>query len=255
MRIDSDEKGLKPASPDDRSKTGITSWVIRVGLAIMGIAVGVLVLALAHSPFGKAAEIILNNLFALNTVQTMWYITRASGLVAYILLWLSTAWGLAVSSKIFDQLLHRTFTYDFHQYLSLFAIGFTFLHMIVLLFDGFMPYSIPQILFPFISPYRPFWIGVGVIALYVMLLVTITFYVRSRIGMKTFRVIHFASLVGYLGALAHSIFSGSDTSLWSVQLLYTGTFLVVVFLTSYWLIMQAFKKWQVNRRTQSSLRD
>ena len=237
-------------TPDTkRVKSGLT-WLGKLATATIFISAAAGILVIDHTPVGNAAGNILKNLFALNTVQTMWYITRASGLVAYILLWLSTAWGLAVSSKIFDQLLHRTFTYDFHQYLSLFAIGFTFLHIIVLLFDGFMPYSILQILLPFISPYRPFWVGVGVISLYVMLLVTITFYIRSKIGMKTFRAIHITSLIGFLGAWAHSVFSGSDTSLWSVEILYLGTFLVVVFLTAYWLIMQAFKKSQLSRKSR-----
>jgi predicted ferric reductase len=244
------QRGLRS---EPGKKSGIAVWIITSILGIIAIAAIGVIIAVARSPLGPAIRPLFNYMFALNTVQTMWYITRASGLVAYILLWFSTAWGLAVSSKIFDQLLHRTFTYDFHQYLSLFAIGFTFLHMIVLLFDGFMPYSIPQILLPFLSAYRPLWIGIGVIALYVMLLVTVTFYMRSRIGMKAFRAIHMASLVGYLGALAHSVFSGSDTSLWSVQLLYAGTFLIVVFLTTYWLIMLAFKKRQVFRGARTPI--
>ena len=232
-------------SKRDRPKIGIEPWGVSLILGILGVVI----LLVASSPLGKSIGDALNALFALNSVQTMWYITRASGLVAYLLLWLSTAWGLAVSSKILDQLLHRTFTYDFHQYLSLFAIGFTFLHILVLLFDGFMPYSVPQILLPFISPYRPFWVGIGVIGLYLMLLVTITFYIRGRIGMGAFRVIHFLSLVAYLGAAIHSVFSGSDTSLWSVQLLYVSTFLVVVFLTAHWLIRMALKKVWLPRRT------
>ena len=229
------------------SKDKIEPWGVRLILTILGATGIVVVLLIVQSPLGKAIGMAVNALFALNSVQTMWYITRASGMIAYLLLWLSTAWGLAVSSKILDQLLHRTFTYDFHQYLSLYALGFTFLHILVLLFDGFMPYSVPQILLPFISPYRPVWVGFGVISLYVLLLVTITFYLRKRIGMGAFRAIHILSLVGYLGALAHSIFSGSDTSLWSVQLVYIGTFLVTVFLTVHWLLTKAIKKAPVSR--------
>lgn len=240
----------KPSrSKRDQPKIGIEPWGVSLILGILGVTAVTSILLVASSPLGTSIGNALNALFALNSVQTMWYITRASGMVAYLLLWLSTAWGLAVSTKILDRLLHRTFTYDFHQYLSLFAIGFTFLHILVLLFDGFMPYSIPQILLPFISPYRPFWVGMGVIGLYLMLLVTITFYMRSRIGMGAFRVIHFLSLVAYLGAAIHSVFSGSDTSLLSVQLLYLSTFLIVLFLTAYWLIMLALKKVWSPKRT------
>ncbi len=53
--------------------------------------------------------------------------------------------------------------------------------------------------------------------------------------MKAFRVIHVFSLLAYLGVLVHSVMSGSDSSLTSVLLLYAGTFLVTVFLMTYWI--------------------
>jgi predicted ferric reductase len=210
-------------------------------------ALAMLVLGLAgaaylRSPAGSQAAVFLNWLFAANSVQAMWYITRASGLIAYVLIWLSMVWGLGVASKIFDTLLHGTFTYDFHQYISLLAVGFTLLHMGVLLFDGYMPYSVWQILIPFISPYRPLWIGIGVIGFYLMALVTVTFYIRTKIGMKAFRTIHVFSLVSYFAITLHSFMSGSDSSLPSVMVLYVVTFLITMFLIVYWLIMAAQKK-------------
>ena len=209
--------------------------------ALLLLGAGLVGAAYLHSPAGSRMATYLNWLFAANTVQTMWYITRASGLVAYVLIWLSMVWGLGVSSKIFDLLLHGTFTYDFHQYISLLAIGFTLLHVGVLLFDGYMPYSLWQILVPFISPYRPFWIGIGIIGFYLMLLVTVTFYIRTRIGMKAFRTIHVFSLVSYFAITLHSFMSGSDSSLPSVMLLYIVTFLITLFLIIYWLITLAQK--------------
>jgi predicted ferric reductase len=179
---------------------------------------------------------IINNLFALNSVQIWWYITRAAGLIAYLLLWLSTAWGLGVSSRIFDPLLQRNYTYDFHQFISLLAIGFLGLHLTVLLLDHYLPFSIAQVLIPFTSTYRTLWVGIGGIAFYLTLLVTVTFYMRRRIGVRAFRIIHVFSLVAFVGAALHGFFSGTDTSLWSVKTMYEVTFLSVVFLTSYWLI-------------------
>jgi sulfoxide reductase heme-binding subunit YedZ len=109
------------------------------------------------------------------------------------------------------------------------------------MFDQYLPYSVAQILVPFISPYRPVWVGIGVIGLYITLLVTVTFYLRGRIGMKAFRYIHMTSLLGYLGVLVHSIMSGTDSSLTSVLLLYVSTFLVTVFLMTYWIFLSVQK--------------
>ena len=223
---------------NDRSFYTILFWLMG-GVLLTGGAI--LTSILVQTPLGQPVTAFLKQAFALNSVQTMWYITRAAGLTGYLLLWLSVVWGLAVSSKILDSLLHRTFIYDFHQFISLLAIGFIVLHILVLLFDSYLPYSLAQILVPFLSPYRPLWVGVGILAFYLVLLVTVTFYLRGRIGMSAFRAIHTLSLVAYLGTVIHSFFAGTDSSLIMVMLLYASTFLVVVFLLAYWLVMLGLK--------------
>jgi predicted ferric reductase len=190
---------------------------------------------------------VLNGLFSLDSVQLWWYVTRSAGIIAYLLLWFSTAWGLAVPSKLLDPLLDRTFTFDFHQFISLLSIGFMVLHILVLTLDRYLPYSAWQILIPFLSPYRPLWVGIGVIAFYLILLVTVTFYLRSRIGMRAFRAIHILSLAGYLGATLHGLYAGTDSVLPVMQLLYQGTGLVIIFLTVYWLFLKLTQKREARR--------
>ena len=240
---------------NSKDQAGFFLWVA-IGVLGAGLLffIGLMVFLIVKTPLGPLLGSSLNQLFAINSVQLMWYITRAAGMTAYILLWLSTAWGLAVSSKIFDDLLHRSFTYDFHQFLSLLAIGFIILHIAVLTADRYLPYTIAQILVPFLSPYRPLWVGIGVLGFYLTLLVTITFYIRQWIGARTFRVIHGLSLVAYLGATVHAFFSGTDSSLLATQWLYAGTFLVTVFLTSYWLIVLLQKKFHVKGHANQTLK-
>ena len=66
-------------------------------------ALALLVLGLAGAAYlqssaGSHVAVFLTWLFSANSVQTMWYITRASGLIAYVLLWFSMVWGLGVAS-------------------------------------------------------------------------------------------------------------------------------------------------------------
>jgi predicted ferric reductase len=143
------------------------------------------------------------------------------------------------------------FTYDFHEFISLLAVAFTLVHILVLTVDRFLPYSIVQILVPFLSPYRPFWVGIGVISFYITLLVTVTFYVRNRIGTRAFRVIHILSLLGYLGVTLHGYYAGTDTALPTMQILYKVSGLAVLFLTIYWLVLLGLRK--VETRRQAAL--
>ena len=215
----------------------IAAMIVMSGMALVLLA---LVVLIPGSPIVGIIGQLLDWLFAASSIQALWYVTRAAGLVAYLLLWLSTVWGLAVSSKVFDPVLQRFFSYDMHQFISLLAVGFIILHIVVLLGDRYLPFSLAQILIPFIAPYRPVWVGLGVIGLYLTLLVSVTFYIRQRIGYKTFHVIHFASFAAYIAALVHGWMAGTDSTLGTTQVIYAGSALIVVFLLVYRILIVAF---------------
>jgi predicted ferric reductase len=237
-------------TPKTRASIGASTWLL-VALATLGLVfAGSIFLATASGAWVKQN---LNWLFGADTVQLWWYVTRTAGIVAYLLLWLSTAWGLAVPTKMLDGLLERWASFDFHQFISLLAIGFLGLHIGVLALDRYLPYSGLQILVPFLSPYRPFWVGIGVISFYLILLVTITYYIRTRIGMKAFRAIHVLSLLAYVGATFHGLYSGTDSPLVAMQLLYEITGLVVIFLTVYWLVVLFQKRLETSREQKRAL--
>ncbi|MGD0612982.1 MAG: hypothetical protein ABSB41_15905 [Anaerolineales bacterium] len=229
-------------SSQSKLKPSLLVSIFSVVCTLLVIGVLFLGVIVIMSPAGQTLAQNLNWLFAANSIQLWWYVTRAAGIIAYLLLWFSMVLGLAVTSKYLDQLLDRMFTYDFHQFISLLSIGFIVLHIVVLSLDRYLPYSVAQILIPFLSPYRPIWVGIGVIAFYLTLLVTITFYLKRRIGMRAFRAIHVLSLLGYLGATLHGLYAGTDAVLPAMQLVYKGTGLTVLFLTVFWLIMVALRK-------------
>ena len=216
-----------------------TGIILLVGIIFIGMFAAI---TLGSSLGGVTIAQKTQALFGLDSTQLWWYITRAAGLTGYFLLWLSMAWGLAIPSKIAQPVLEGTFTYDFHEYLSLLGLGFVLLHIVVLLFDKYLPFNILQLLIPFVDSYRPFWVGLGILSFYVFLVVTVTFYLRSHIGTQAFRTIHLFSLLGYLGATLHGLFAGTDSALPVTMILYAGTFLVIIFLTVYWLIMRKSEK-------------
>jgi predicted ferric reductase len=213
-----------------------SSWLAKtlISLLLVGLIFAGSVAVLWLSSASGAS---LGALFAIDTVQAWWYVTRAAGLTAYFLLWLSMVWGMAVSTRLLQPVVHAAHSYDFHEFLSLLGLGFALLHIVVLPFDKFLPFTLLQVLIPFTDTYRPLWVGLGIIGFYIFLLVTVTFYIRSSIGPKAFRTIHILSLLGYLDATAHGLFAGTDSALGITRMLYAGTFLIVIFLTVYWLVM------------------
>jgi predicted ferric reductase len=222
-----------------RSKSGFPLDTIVFGLIAIAVVIAGIYLI---SPTGAPLRATLTSLFGLSSDQAMWYLTRAAGIIAYLLLWLSTVWGLVIPSKLFGEVLSGDFTFDFHKFISLLSLGFLGLHIVVLTADKYLPFSVAQLLVPFLSPYRPLWVGIGIISFYLILLVTVTFYLRKQIGMKTFRLIHYTSLAAYLGAVVHALLSGADSSLPAVIFLYISTVAVVIFLTVYWLVNLWFNR-------------
>ena len=236
----------KPQPHSLKNISAVTALLV-FGMALL--AVGLLAV---QSASGTSLPAVINSFLGLDSLHIWWYISRASGLMAYLLVWLSTLWGFAIGSKIFDAFLKRVFIYDFHEHLSLLSLGFVLLHAVALLLDRVEPLSLMEVLIPFASNYRPFWTGIGIIAFYLSILVTVTFYIRSRISMKSFRTIHYLSIVAYVGALLHGLYAGTDSLLNWTQAMYWGTLLSTVFFGMYWLVIVRVQKREIgDSRTQT----
>ncbi|MDF2630447.1 MAG: hypothetical protein K0R39_4278 [Symbiobacteriaceae bacterium] len=138
-----------------------------------------------------------------------WAMTRAAGLVAFALLWLSVMLGLLQSTGYF----RMAGVVDLHTFVSVWALYATVSHMVVLLFDHHSPYRLVEILIPFASRVSPMLNGIGGIAFYIAVGVSVTTYFRARIGAKAWRAIHLTSLAAFLFALLHSLLLGTDSDL------------------------------------------
>ncbi|HLZ70323.1 MAG TPA: ferric reductase-like transmembrane domain-containing protein [Dehalococcoidia bacterium] len=170
-------------------------------------------------------------------VNVPWYLSRATGLVAYLLLFVTVALGLAIRTKAFDRLVARWRVTDLHGFLSLLAMLFVVVHVAALLGDTFIGFSAVQLLVPFASPYAAAWTAAGQIAAYLLLLLLLSFPARRLIGYRAWRALHYLTFLTYLGALAHGVFTGTDSrQLWT-QALYLATAAVVALLLLHRIIV------------------
>jgi predicted ferric reductase len=166
--------------------------------------------------------------------QSAWYLSRASAFVAYVLLWWSMILGLSITNRLARVWPGGPAAADLHEQASLLGLGFGLLHALVLLGDKYIGYTLSQILIPFASGgYQPLWVGLGQIGLYLMALVTFSFYVRRWIGARVWRTIHYLSFVVFGLALMHGLFSGTDSSMpWAIWM-YVSTGVSVLAMTIY----------------------
>ncbi len=161
-----------------------------------------------------------------------WYLARASGVIAYVLVWFSVALGVAIKNKMAQAWPGGPTAVDLHQFASLLALALSIFHGLILLGDRYSNYTLAQILIPFALPGRlAFWFGLGQLGFYLMLPVAFSFYARRFIGFKTWRLIHYASFVVYLFVTVHAFWGGTDATAPAMLGLYGLTILATYFLT------------------------
>ncbi|MFL7837451.1 MAG: hypothetical protein ACK2T4_00080 [Candidatus Promineifilaceae bacterium] len=171
--------------------------------------------------------------------QAYWYIARAGGVVAYLLLWLATCWGILMSSKLIKGYINIATAFALHEFLPILGVIFAAIHALVLLGDSFIGFNIQQILIPFTSSYKPGWTGLGSLAFYLFLAIIISFYVRKQIGQKSWRLFHYISFLAFLFALLHGLMAGTDSGTLAMRALYIVTGGITLFLIYYRVLAHA----------------
>lgn len=195
---------------------------------------------------------LFSGLFSLESGRVFWYITRSAGIMAYLLLWFSTLWGFLLASKIFGSVLTGTYSFDFHEFISLLSLFFMTVHILPLLFDTFQPFSLPELLIPFVSSYKTFWVANGIISFYIAIIVTLSFYLRQRLSKKAFGIIHASSILGYITVLVHGVFTGADSQNLIVRQMYLWSALLLVFFGSFWYIQKRLSESKPEEPTKGS---
>lgn len=170
--------------------------------------------------------------------KAYWYLSRSSAMVAFGLIWLSMLLGLSITSKAARLWSGGPTIFDAHQFTSLLGLAFGLFHGLILLGDAYIDYSLTQVLLPFASGgFKPLWVGLGQLALYVLALIDFSFYVRPWIGRGAWRTIHFLSFAVFLLALAHGIGSGTDTQQPLVRAMYWFSGGSLLFVTIYRILI------------------
>jgi sulfoxide reductase heme-binding subunit YedZ len=139
-----------------------------------------------------------------------WLASRASGVVALILVTISVGLGLTMASKIVRKRGAGPILARIHEQTALAGLVAIAVHGVTLLGDAWLHPGVKGILVPFTMGYRPLFTGLGIIAGYLAALLGLTFYARRRIGTKLWRKMHRATIVVWALGLVHTLGAGTD---------------------------------------------
>ncbi len=170
--------------------------------------------------------------------RVYWYMARSAGIVAYLLLWGSVASGIAISHKILNGLVKPPVVFEVHKSLSILALIVGMFHGFILLGDSYMNFSVLDLVIPFHSPYQPFWVGLGILGLYLMAILVASFYIKKRIGQRAWRLLHYTSFGVWIMTSLHGIAAGTDTQSVVMKVLYAVAIVSVGYLLTYRIFIE-----------------
>ncbi|MBV9002740.1 MAG: ferric reductase-like transmembrane domain-containing protein [Solirubrobacterales bacterium] len=143
-----------------------------------------------------------------------WYLARGTGAVALVLLTGSVVLGILGSVRFAAPRWPRFAIDAVHRDLSLLVMVVLAIHIVTSVLDGFAPITLVDGVLPFVTPYRPLWMGLGTLAFDLLLAIAITSLVRRRLGYRAWRAIHWLAYASWPVAVLHGLGTGSDVKQW-----------------------------------------
>jgi predicted ferric reductase len=148
-----------------------------------------------------------------------WYIARAGGMTALVLLTISVCLGLALSLRVQSGRWPRFAIEDVHRFAGVLTGAFIAIHGASLLIDGYLPFSLRDLIVPGVAPYRPLWTTLGVVSAELLAALAVANHFRARFSYRFWRRTHHLNFAVWAGAVVHGLTSGTDTgAAWAVAL-------------------------------------
>lgn len=200
---------------------------VRLPEAAGGLSLGLFL----SVPLIFAALVIASALWNRSLSPMSWYLARATGITLYLLFWGIVVLGLMLTTRSFERMVSRATLLSLHSYLGQLAYAFVAGHLLSLVVDQHLPFTVEQLVSPFDAPTAEPWTGFGILAMYMFLVVVVSVSLRRYIPYPVWRFLHVLAFPMYALGLLHGIGAGSSSSTLPMQIVYLLTAAVVVFLS------------------------
>lgn len=143
--------------------------------------------------------------------QVLWFLTRASGVVAMVLILLAVADGLVFSGREGGRRLRPAWWMDLHRGLGGYALIFTGLHLTTS-YGADIGVSIAKVFVPNASSDSTTAYTLGVVAFYAMVISVFTSWPKRILGRRLWHVVHLLSIPAAVAVVIHGLQLGTDAS-------------------------------------------
>jgi len=150
----------------------------------------------------------------------LWYLARGSGSVLLVLLTATLVLGVTGALRWRPGMRIPRFVMDgLHRNLALVGVSFLAAHVTTAVLDPFAQIGLVSAVVPLSSNYRPLWVGLGAVALDLLIALVVTSLVRRRLGLRAWRAVHWTAYACWPVAVLHGLGTGTDARSGWFQLL------------------------------------
>src|SRR3954467_8515954 len=147
-----------------------------------------------------------------------WYLARGTGAATLVLLTLTLVLGMVNVRRWAPAGLQRFVVDDLHRTLGLLVVVLLGVHIGSNVLDHYVAISPIDAVVPFVGSSRPFWLGLGALALDLLAALSVTSLLRARIGLRAWRAVHWVAYACWPIAVVHGIGMGAAASGWLLWL-------------------------------------
>ena len=141
-----------------------------------------------------------------------WYLSRATGLVAWALAVASILFGLALATRALGPKPKAPWLLSLHRWLGGLTVLFTAGHVASIVADTFVHFGVADVLVPFASNWKPVQVAWGIVAAWLLIAIEVTSLQMRRLSKRTWHAIHMTSYLVAVLATVHGLTAGSDTT-------------------------------------------
>lgn len=144
--------------------------------------------------------------------HSMWYLSRASGMVAWIVLGITCLWGILLVTRMLKPADRPAWLLDLHRYLGVLSLVTTAAHMAALVGDNYVYFGWRELFVPQASPWNTVAISWGVIAFYLLVVIQVSSWTMKWLPRRLWHAVHLLSYALFAMVTVHGFMAGSDST-------------------------------------------
>jgi predicted ferric reductase len=148
----------------------------------------------------------------MTTDQFLWVLARVAGLSSYAALAIALITGIALRTAVLDWLGSNRALRGLHEYTTVLWIPLAGLHLLSLLLDTTARIGLLDLVIPFHSTYGTLAIGLGALSVDLLVLVTVTAFLKRRMNKDVWLWLHRLAYPAFALLFLHAVLSGTDFS-------------------------------------------